>query len=93
MAITFDPTKIARNIVDRGLSFERIAEMDWNAVLMTEDNRRDYGEIRIRVFGLLDDRLHVALVTPRGADLRAVGLRKEERLYDEETTRRGRTPR
>ena len=29
MAITFDPEKNARNIAERGLSFERVADLDW----------------------------------------------------------------
>jgi hypothetical protein len=29
MAITFDPEKNARNIAERGLSFERVAELEW----------------------------------------------------------------
>jgi len=28
MAVTFDPEKNARNIAERGLSFERVAELD-----------------------------------------------------------------
>jgi uncharacterized protein len=96
MVITFDPTKNARNIETRGLSFERVAEFDWNAALLVEDTRRDYGEKRVRVFGFLDGRLHIAVVTPRGEDLRVISLRrasqKEEKLYEKEKGRPGRTP-
>jgi len=97
VAITFDPAKNEPNIADRGLSFERVQEMEWDTALLAEDERRDYGETRIRVFGLLDGRLHIAVVTPRGVDLRVISLRKasrkEESWYDDETARRGRASR
>ncbi|MGH9652377.1 MAG: BrnT family toxin [Bryobacteraceae bacterium] len=88
MKIVFDLAKNERNIAQRGLSFERVAEMDWNTVLVAEDTRRDYGETRLRVFALLDGRLHVAVVTPRDEDLRVISLRKanrrEEQMYEQE---------
>ena len=62
----FDPAKNATNIATRGLSFERVAEFDWSEALLVDDNRRDYGERRVRVFALLDGRLHIAVITPRG---------------------------
>jgi hypothetical protein len=49
MAITFDPAKNARNIAERGLSFERVADLDWETAVVIEDTRRDYGEPRPRV--------------------------------------------
>ena len=57
MAIRFDPAKNARNIAERGLSFERVAELDWDTALIVEDDRRDYGEVRLRVIGRLGGRL------------------------------------
>ena len=74
-----------RNIAERGLSFERVAELDWDTVLIVEDDRRDYGEVRLRVIGRLGGCLYVAVVTPRGEDLRVVSFRRasrrEARLY------------
>jgi uncharacterized protein len=65
-------------------------------VLFSEDTRRDYGEMRLRVFAYLDGRLHIAVVTPRGEDLHVISFRrasrKEERLYENEKGRSGRTP-
>jgi uncharacterized DUF497 family protein len=74
--ITFDPAKNARNIVERGLSFERVAELDWETAGSEEDARRDYGERRVRVFGLLGRRLHVAVVTMRGETMHVISFRK-----------------
>jgi uncharacterized DUF497 family protein len=85
MAITFDAEKNARNIVERGLSFERVGELEWETAVIVEDTRRDYGEPRLRVMARLDGRLHAAVVTPRGEDLRVISFRRasrrEVRLY------------
>ncbi|WP_347258541.1 BrnT family toxin [Methylocaldum sp.] len=50
MKITFDPAKNARNIAERGLSFECVRNLDWVHAVVLEDTRRDYGERRFRVF-------------------------------------------
>ena len=85
MAITFDPEKNARNIGERGLSFERVAELDWDTAVVVEDTRHDYGEPRLRMMARLDGRLHAAVITPRGEDLRVISFRRanrrEVRLY------------
>jgi uncharacterized protein len=79
MAITFDPAKSARNIAERGLSFERVADLEWDTAVITEDTRRDYGEPRLRVMAGLNGRLHAAVVTPRGEDLRVISFRRANR--------------
>ena len=58
MEITFDPAKNERNIRERGLSFERAAEFDFNNSLRSIDTRRDYGETRHVAVGHLEQRLH-----------------------------------
>jgi uncharacterized DUF497 family protein len=88
MLISFDLGKNERNIAERGLSFERIGELDWLTAIAVEDTRRDYGERRIRVMALLDERLHVAVVTVRGEALHVISFRKanarEVKAYDEQ---------
>ncbi|MGQ0709491.1 MAG: BrnT family toxin [Rhodoferax sp.] len=44
MDITFDAAKNLRNIADRGLSFERVGEFDFETAVYSVDARRDYGE-------------------------------------------------
>ena len=44
MRITFDPAKNARNVAERGLPFERIADLEWLTAVIVEDLRKDYGE-------------------------------------------------
>jgi len=88
VAITFDPAKSARNIVERGLSFELVADLTWDTALVVEDTRHDYGETRLRVLALLDGHLHAIVVTHRSGDqLHVISFRrasrKERRLYAE----------
>jgi len=91
MAITFDPAKNQRNIAERGLSFELAAEIDWQTAVIREDIRRDYGETRLLVLGMIRDRLHAIVVTPRGDQLRVISLRKANRkeqiLYERQKHR------
>jgi uncharacterized DUF497 family protein len=53
MRVTFDPNKNARNIVERSLSFERVVDLDWETAVAVEDDRKDYGERRLRVMARL----------------------------------------
>ncbi len=76
MRLTFDPAKNARNIAERGLSFERVAELDWETALSQEDTRKDYGETRLQVLAFLGKRLHAAVVTIRGDALHVISFRK-----------------
>lgn len=88
MRLEFDQEKDARNIRERGISFERFADMNLGTALAVEDARTDYGERRVRLLGNIDDRLHVAVVTYRGDKVRVISLRRanvrEERRYAKE---------
>ncbi len=92
MGIDYDPEKSARNLLERGLSFDLVEHLDWGAALVRQDTRRDYGETRLQVLAMLEGRLHAAVVTPRGADLRVISFRKanerEMKTYAKETKRR-----
>jgi len=79
MAFTFDPEKSARNVADRGLSFDLVERLEWETALVVEDIRKDYGETRLQVLALMDGRLYAAVVTPRGEDLRVISFRKANR--------------
>jgi len=88
MEIEFDPAKNDKNIRERGLSFERAAEFDFETAIFLVDARKDYGEVRIRSLGLIGDRVHalVFVETPRG--IRVISFRKankrEVREYEQE---------
>lgn len=79
MAIAFDPTKNAGNIAERGLSFERVADLDWETTVVVDERRHDHGEPRLLIMARLDGRLHAAVVIPRGEDLRVISFRRANR--------------
>ena len=89
MRFTFDPAKNEKNIAERGLSFALAGELDWEAALIVEDTRHDYGELRLRVLALLHGRLHTVVVTPRKDELRVISFRKanrkREKLYEQDS--------
>lgn len=66
MRLSFDPGKNRRNIAERGLSFELVADLDWESAVAVEDTRKDYGETPLRVMARLGGRLHMAVITYRG---------------------------
>ncbi len=70
----FDPAKNEANIAKHGVSLERAADLDIQAVL--EDDRQDYGEIRYRAFGHIDGVAHCLVFTDRQGVLRAISLRR-----------------
>ena len=86
--IGFDPVKSAKNRRERGIGFERFADMDLDTAISVEDTRKDYGERRLRVLGRIEGRLHAAVITARGDTLRVISLRRantrEERAYAKE---------
>ena len=76
MEITFDPAKDAKNIRERGLSFTRVAEIDFNTALLLEDRRKEYSETRYVALCYLDRRLHVLCLTETVNGIRVISLRK-----------------
>ncbi|MCC6303528.1 MAG: BrnT family toxin [Gammaproteobacteria bacterium] len=90
MDVSFDPAKDVRNVALRGISLARATDFDWNNALIVEDTRKDYGEPRYQALGLIDDRLHMLIFTPRTGKTHIISLRKandrEIRRYEETKT-------
>jgi len=88
MLLEFDEAKSAKNLKQRGIAFERFADIDAETAVSGEDVRKDYGERRLRVLGFIDGLLYAAVVTPRGEKIRVISLRRanrrEERAYAKE---------
>ncbi len=87
MAIVFDPAKDETNITKHGLSLARAGDFDFAAFV--PDRRRDYREVRVRAFGLLDGEPACLVFTTRKGDVRVISLRrahwKEYRRHVPET--------
>jgi uncharacterized DUF497 family protein len=76
MRIEFDPAKNADNIRERGLSFDRVAEFDFETALFIIDDRHDYGEIRRRALGFVGLRLHALIFVQTVDGIRVISFRK-----------------
>jgi uncharacterized protein len=74
--IGFDPVKNEKNIRERGLSFERAAEFDFEGATFLVDDRREYGEVRRIAIGYLDRRLHILCFVSTTTGIRVVSFRK-----------------
>ena len=74
--LTFDPAKREKTLSERGLDFADAAEVFAGITLEIEDTRRDYGEIRVICYGMLEGRMIVVGYTPRGADRHVFSMRK-----------------
>lgn len=77
--IGFDDAKNERNLRDRGLSFERVAEFDFSTTVIGQDTRNEYPEPRFVALGFLDTRLHVLCFTPLADGLRRHQLPQGQR--------------
>ncbi|WP_332873764.1 BrnA antitoxin family protein [Aurantimonas marina] len=59
----FDPSKDEENVAKHGISLARASDMDLKVVL--PDERKDYGEVRYRGFGLIDGKAYSLAFTIR----------------------------
>lgn len=76
MDISFDSAKSKKNVLVRGVPFGLAAEFAWDSALIVEDLRKDYGERRFQALGLIGDRLHMMVFTPRANKAHVISLRK-----------------
>lgn len=90
MKIEFDSAKNARNIKERGLSFELTADLDWASSITYEDTRKAYPEQRFITLAYLDGRLYVVCYALITGGIRVISFRKankrEKRGYESRTT-------
>jgi uncharacterized protein len=87
----WDETKAAENRAKHGVSFEQACEAfdDPFSIAFTDD-RHDYGEDRLILFGMVESRLLVVAHTWRGDRVRIISARgaesHERRRYHEENS-------
>ncbi len=63
----------------RGLDFSIVYEFDWEKAVVTEDKRKEYGELRFLAYGMVGDRLLNIVFTPRGDTMRIISMRHVHR--------------
>ena len=76
MRVTFDSAKREKTLAERGLDFADAVLVFSGVTVIVEDTRKNYGEVRIICYGLLDGRMVVLGYTPRGADRHIFSMRK-----------------
>jgi len=54
MLFEWDDAKSQRNLLERGFGFDHAAAIFIGSTLEAEDNRRDYGEVRVQAIGSAD---------------------------------------
>jgi len=83
MGIEYDPAKNERNVRERGLSFERAVDFDFESALIANYSRN--GEKRRVAIGYLDKRLHLLCYLPLPDGMRVISFRRmnrrEAKLY------------
>jgi hypothetical protein len=72
--ITYDPVKNEWNIRERGLSFDRAPEFDFETATIWDEERK--GEVRRVAAGYLDKRLHILCYRAHSDGLRVISFRK-----------------
>lgn len=87
MGFEWDAAKSAKNLRERGLPCEIAMAMFDGPTLEAPDERRDYGENRIRTIGAVRDVMLVCVYSDRGETRRIISLRvagrKERHAYRE----------
>ncbi len=72
----WDEDKRTANLAKHGVDFADAERFDWSSAKTEHDLRHDYGEDRFESVGLIGERLHVLVFTPRATGRRIISLRK-----------------
>ena len=62
-----------------GITFEAAATIFSQSYLEYLDDRRDYGEVRVKVVGIVGDSLTSVICTQRGGAVRIISARRARR--------------
>lgn len=76
MEITFDPDKREITLKERGLDFADAAKVFEGVTLEFEDDRFDYGEVRLISVGILYGAVVVVVWIDEGEARRIISMRK-----------------
>jgi uncharacterized DUF497 family protein len=75
----WDEAKRIENLDKHGIDFLAVSEFDWSEAIIVADDRRDYGETRLRAYALLHGRLCAIVYTRRTDARRIISFRKANR--------------
>lgn len=75
----WDEAKSERNRIKRDLPFRVVVALFAGFAVTSEDTRRDYGERRMQVLGMVDDQVLQCVYTMRGDVCRVISVRRASR--------------
>jgi uncharacterized DUF497 family protein len=86
----YDPRKNVWNIRERGLPFADVALLNWEAAIVRQDTRQDYGENRYQALADgVDGKPYVVVFTMREDTMWVISFRrahaKEKQTYGKKT--------
>lgn len=76
MEIEFDSNKNGVNIEKHGVSLAVAAELEWEYLLVKQDDRCEYNEVRMIGYAPIESRVYCVVYTVRGDIRRIISLRK-----------------
>ena len=79
MQFDWDEAKHLRNVRERGIGFDHAALIFNGPTMARVDDRRDYGETRIRALGAVDNDVLRVVYTDRGDVRRIISARRANR--------------
>ena len=79
MIFEWDEEKRCVNRRKQGLDFSDCAAVFGGPLVSVVDDRFDYGEVRVRAYGILHRRLVQVVYTERSGTIRVISLRKANR--------------
>ncbi len=89
LVIKYDPDKSERCLRERGFDFDFAARIFLGPTVEREDDRRDYGEVRMVAIGMVEGRTLTVVYTDRDAMRWIISARvsepRERRIYAEGT--------
>ena len=75
----WDDAKNDANILRHGITFEAAATIFDRSYLEYLDDRRDYGEVRVKVIGIVGDSISSVICSQRGGTVRVISARRARR--------------
>lgn len=85
MNIVFDPAKDRLNIANHGVSLALAERLEWELMVCREDDREDYGELRLQCFAPIGRRIYCVVCIEEQDCYRIISLReannREKRTY------------
>ena len=76
MKIDFDPHKDSLNLAAHGVSLAMAERLEWDLMRCREDDREDYGELRLQCFAPIGDSLYYVVCVEEDDQYRIISLRK-----------------